>query len=276
MPSEFDLLCDQSLSDAARVIGLRICAMGDDWHELAPDDFAKMCAGYPKHETIAKHLRALEISGYIVRKSGGRGHSDSFRFAFSSEQKSGSKTFRSGVLSIRPENSPDLNAVVVVEGVVEETPIVPLPVLSAEAEAAIEKNDAKLAGCRDSLRDYLTSRVPPDRQKAYVYTIVAWLDDSDPSVWRKPTGGWLGKEFRTAVLATALNELGAANEKMRKYEAGDPVNLKTKINILIKQRESDGNGRERNHSRTAGGESRAATGTDNQSARRRRTFSDSD
>lgn len=278
----FQLLCDQSLTDAARIIGLRMAALEDDWHELAPDDFAKMVSGYPRADAVRRHLRQLEMAGYIERKIGGRGHSDSFRF-IASDVSTSLKTDR---LESKPDaNDLDsrfdstLSAPVVEEGdgVTDKPPSSPFQ-LSERVEAAFTKHAEVLAGCRGALRDYLRDNVPTDsRRYAYVQSVASWMADADPSVWRLRDGGLLPKDERPSTLAAALNEIAAGDERTMKRPVGDPGNLKTKINILLKQRGQNGRSNGTNAGRNGTGNGDHETLRDEASGtsgdpRRRRSF----
>jgi len=108
--------------------------------------------------------------------------------------------------------------------------------LDPKADEAIERHGEKLAGCRGALRDYLAQRVHPPRQYAYVQKIAGWLDGLDPSVFRLPDGTTLPADGRTGLLADALNDLAASDERCMKRPAGDPANLRTKISVLLAQR----------------------------------------
>lgn len=278
------MLCDQRLSDGARVIGLRIAALGDDLHELAPDDFSRMVAGFPKQETIAKHLRQLEILGYIERKPGGRAHSDRFRFLFSAEENAGPKKDsplqNAGANDLAPENMSDLNTLVVgeEEDVRRKPPISPLRCeLDEKAKATVDANAGILAGCRGSMRDYLAANVPMARQYAYVQSVVGWLNDINPAIWALPDGGWLEKPKRTPLLAEAFNDLGASDERVMKRPVGDIANLQTKLNYLLRKR-SNGK-RTGNNGSTGTDTGRIAaegggTAVPDQTSRRRRGFGD--
>lgn len=259
------VVADQGLTDAARVIAVRLYAMGEHWSELSPDDFSRMIAGYPQRDTVRKHLRQLEMAGYIERKAGGKGRSDLFRFAYSVGAESHSNADRVGESSepnaIESENNPTLSAPVVVDVDEGSTPSISPPLLSDRVTRAIDTAGDKLAGCRGALRDYLLARVPGEpRQYGYVQTLVGWIDGTDPSVWRKPDGSKVAPDDRTPLLAAALNELAASDEGTFKRPKGEPANLKTKINILLKQQEPR-NGK-RDAGSTAGQGRGQATGTD--------------
>lgn len=272
---ELLLLQDQGLSDAARVIGLRIAALGEGFHEIVATEFSKMVYGYPNRETIARHLRQLELAGYVERRPGGRGHADafSFRSVVSPPSKNIDPVKNEGLNDLGPRKTDVLKSLVGGEdegGI--EPPISPLRgSLSEKAEKLIGERP-QLTGCRGSLRDYLAARVPQSRQYAYVQTILGWLDDIHPGIWLLPTGGRLEKPERTRMLAAALNDLAASDESKLKRPVGDVGNLQTKINVLIRKRKDDRSSDSRkNHTRATGTEGRAHQ---DQSGRRRRNFTD--
>lgn len=143
-------------------------------------------------------------------------------------------------------------AVEVVDEVEDDPPVVP-PTLAPRAEAAIEQHAELLRGCRGALRDYLASRVSPRRQYAYVQTVAAWLQADTASPFYGTPAGGLPPPERTKVLATALNELAAAEEEKMSRPVGDVGNLRTKIRILLRDwtHEPRHNGGSRDHGRGA-------------------------
>lgn len=77
---EARLLADSRLTDAARLIGLRIAAAAGEWVEWTRDDFRRLLHGAVSKDRVARALGELELYRYIERREGGRGHGDSFRF----------------------------------------------------------------------------------------------------------------------------------------------------------------------------------------------------
>lgn len=255
------MMADNSLSDAARVIGFALAAMGDAWHEVPRDEFAKIAHGFPSGETIAKHLRQLELREYIERKAGGRGHPDNFRFVFRSVENPVPKTETetldgsdSSGKNTAPKDSSGKNTApialssgeftaakttVVVDREIgsSRTPVVPLDDLTTRA---LETHDQLLTGLRGSLRDYLAARVPEKCRYGYVQTVAGWLNGMDGSVFRVSDGGRLQADEQRKLLANALNDLMATDEATMKRPVGDPGNLRTKLNVLLKMRTDNG------------------------------------
>lgn len=248
------LLTDNRLSEQARIIGFWVLNQDgeDGWVETRFDDVRPLLYGFPSDDVIRKHLRMLRGAGWAERRAGGRGHGDSYRIidplssnpihidppeSGSNEnidrEISGSKSDRparerayGGTVGGREKN----------EGEEREKKAAPAE-LSPRAEKAVSQHEEKLAGCRGALRDYLRDRVAtPARQYAYVQKIAGWLDGLDRSVWMRPDGRTIAPEDWTGILADALNDLAASDESRMKRPVGDPANLRTKIDILVKQR----------------------------------------
>ena len=269
---EMTLLVDARLSADARVLGLYIASKGEGAHEIGREELGDVLGNEVHPERVRRAVSQLERQHYLERRAGGRGHADSFTLRIVDNFKGTDFVEPNGNKDTRNEEpKPDrlretsnLNAIVVEGDDVEEPPIVPL---GPKAEQAMARYGDKLAGCRGALRDYLAHHLDADfRRYSYIQTVASWLDDAEPSVWRTPTGSWLPHAERPALLAAALNELAAGDERKMKRPVGDPGNLKTKINILIRQAH---NGREqRGDTRGAGSEGTGAP-TDEQPRRRR-------
>jgi DNA-binding transcriptional ArsR family regulator len=283
-PEVLAILSDPGLTDLARVLAFYIASKGPGAHEIPLREFCRVGHGYPTPETISAHLKQLERAGYLERRPGGRGHFDSYQVTCPAIVEKDSTGFPPGAKetpptdSTGPEPGPiqiaqgddrELNGPVVVEEieVVKEPPVVPL---SASAEQALAKYDAKLAGCRGALRDYLAHIVRnPFRQYSYVQTVAVWMDDGDPSVWQLPTGGWLPRDERAKVLAVALNELATNGEKLERDNPGSPDNLRKRIRYILSRRGNDGGKAGRSGTRAAAGSTPAQS---DQSARRQAGF----
>lgn len=282
------LLTDNRVSDAGRVLGLYISNLvPGEWHELRYEVLATLLQGFPSNDTIARHLRQLELAGYVERKKGGRGRSPSFLWIAPQEsgpksiepQETGPKTPDSPAQvptdPIEPQESGPIPEKTDATHVREQTvfevededgdevpPSMGFPHdLHEKADAAIERYDEQLTGCRGALRDYLQSRVPPARQYPYVQTIACWFDGSQ-DIWRQSDGSRLPKEERPPMLALALNDLAASDELTMKRPVGDPANLRTKLNVLLQQRDRHErrNGSSGDHSRGAGQKGRGKAG----------------
>lgn len=251
------MLLDNSLSDTARVLGVWIASWGEELREVSPDEFARIAHGWPSPDTIARHIRQLRVAGYIEQKAGGRGHSDRFRFRLSTAiqgvSKDRTESEPGSICGIDATNDPDVSLStdtqggpklwVGVGGVTddveegEEPPVVPHrpePALSIDAERALAEHGELLAGCRGALRDYLRQRVPLERQFGYVMTVVGWRNGISKA-FRKPDGTSALASEQNAILADALNDLAASDEAQMSRPLGDPANLRTKINVLLRQ-----------------------------------------
>lgn len=256
------LIEDARLSDTAVRLGCWMEAKAVDWTEVSTDQFALILNGFPSPDTIRRAVRQLELSGWVERRKGGRGHADSFRFTPASvpslkrdktpDRPAPMPSLNSDRLespagvTVTPASVPSLNSPDTYardhasrvrspspSEVEEEPPIVPL---GDRAERALWQHGDRLKGCRGALRDYVAAFVETRRQYSYIQTIATWLDDGDPGVWLRPDGSRLPPEERNALLAAALNELAAGDEAKMKRPVGDPGNLRTKINILLKPR----------------------------------------
>ena len=139
-----------------------------------------------------------------------------------------------------------------------EPPVVPL------ADRVIEtfrQHAEILAGTRKALRDYLVARaLPANRQVAYIHRLVCGLQDGQP--FRRPDGSMVPPGERTAIVASALNELLQHGEQktampgMRpmKWPDGDFRNLWTKLQILVDNRPQPRGSRAESHTQQAADE----------------------
>jgi hypothetical protein len=252
------IMTDLRLTPEARCIVAHIYLKGDGEHEITADELASVVL-HPSRGKVQSAVRIGCSLGYIERREGGRGHSPFYRYrgtpdgqlkALSSppdEQlntENGTSEARDEIIGDRqtstyPLSSPsdghlssrarESRAVGVV-GVGVDNP----SIISPSAERALEKSGDKLNGCRGALRDYLAARVPPARQVGYVQLLVGWRDGIDGTVFRRPDGSAVPPEDQTALLANALNDLAASDEAKMSRPLGDPANLRTKINILLR------------------------------------------
>lgn len=258
------LLRDTRISDSARLLVLWIDGREVDaegWVEATFEDFRGVLWKYPADRTITDHIRMLTASGWVERKPGGRGHGDRFRLSpqFTAAYPEIYPAENCG-LSDSPQSTaayPDIDCeplrakssvVVVVEDDVvggddgerarEGTAI------STRAREVIESRAESFTGFRGALLDYLRARVPSRLQSGYVQTIATWIDGHDAGAFKLPTGSKLPANEIPGYLAAALNELLATDEGKMKRDPGDIGNLRTKLNILLKQ--GGGNGRNGN------------------------------
>lgn len=237
------ILRDNGLSDTAARLALVIARKGEGWHEISPAEFARGVSGYPSAEKVARHLKQLEVAGYVERKAGGRGHSDRFQISERildptriPDLSANRPPSDAGAKVLDPTPEQGLNALVVAVGDgVDNPPVVPPP-LDERTAAALQQHDELFAGCRGALRDYLTDYVPEPRKRyAFVQLVAGWLNGIDPNVWRLPDGSLLPPDERPGALALALNDLGASTRTM-KSPPGDPANLRTKLGVHLRQR----------------------------------------
>jgi hypothetical protein len=126
---------------------------------------------------------------------------------------------------------------------VDNTPSIISPsALDERAAEAIGQHSALLTGCRGALRDYLTARVQPAQQYAYVQRLATALNGMGFR-WNPLGlgGGPIPEAERPGLVAAALNELLATGERKAeqpmKWPDGDPRNLFTKLEILAKQQQ---------------------------------------
>lgn len=266
------LLTDARLTPESRIVGLWVAFKGIGRHEVSYPEFASVISYEAGEKRVRAALRELTGSGYLVRSPGGRGHSDFYEFRLPSSgdtlnDDSQADRVAATEATLNPDRVPIIEYPgatlsadrVPAEGhpkenleypgdtlnglacVIRTEPLVVVggdasaqARLSPQAESALSTHSELLRGCRGSLRDYLASRVPERRQASYVHSVAGWLNGIDANVWSRPDGSKLEPEKRTAMLANALNDLAASDEAQLKRPVGDPANLRTKINILLK------------------------------------------
>lgn len=263
----FSVAADPRLtSDSVRIV-LHFAQRGPGPHEYNLDELRELLneAG---EKVVRRALQRAERHGYLIRKRGGRQHTDTFSVnltpAKTAGLNSGAEPNTPAALDRlcdhldKPNRPPYRLTPAKTAGLIEphtretsplqhareldstEPPVVPL---SERADAAIAKHEPVLRGCRDALRDYLAARVRAERQSAYVYALACWFDDPH-SHFCTPEGGVLHERLRPKVVALALNELLQHGEQQTALKGmrpmarpdGDIRNLHTKIEILIKQR----------------------------------------
>lgn len=246
-PDQIALLTDNALSDQARILGVYISEVGlDEPIELSHDDLSRLLYGFPNADTVGRHLRMLILSGYVDKSPGGRGHSD--KYLWIARENSRAKNIDLDLARAKttyPSKIHGLSETVVgsssKEVVVEEAARVREADLNVEnlsplALKALGDHQELLRGCRGALRDYLLLRVPTDRQYPYVQSLAGWMNGLDPTVWMLPDGAQLDPASRPGMLASALNELLATDERKMKRPEGEPSNLRTKLQVLLRKR----------------------------------------
>lgn len=256
------LLADTRLSPAAVVLGLRISALGAGEHRLDADQLSAMLQRSPSRNTVSALIRELRLHGYVDQvQGGGNGRGAAYQWLGgnpipaqpvvqeSSEEASGGPILHNtlgmngnhaqpigqeGVHAHHTVQEAPSRARAAVgggEGVVVNPPVVP-PVVE-DAETAIANNEI-LAGCRGAMRDYLRQRVPQHRQVGFVWSAVGWLN-SNGFAWLNDEGTLTPPDVRPGLLANALNQLLASDEKGYKAPVGDPRNLLQKLRIICGQ-----------------------------------------
>lgn len=246
------LLADSRLPAASRIIGL-ILSLGDSAGlEFGREDVRSFLgASDPSSDdTIRRLMRSLEATGWVARTPGGRDHSDTLRILEAHECGSNA-SIRVGMgaaLSDRVGTGAALNSFRVGTGAALSPPSTTTPVpspsarvregvensVSREAEAAIDRADEMLAGCRGALRDYLRQRVEDRHQHGYVQRLVTSLQGADEWMWKDRRGQTL-TDGRARVLAAAFNELSACDEVGKHFPdaPGGFGNLRSKVRYLV-------------------------------------------
>jgi len=301
-PDQIALLADTRLSPEARVMGLLLSLTeGIELPYAELRGFLRVGADRVKRAALE-----LEDSGWSERRPGGRGHGDTFSVIESDRVPETTQAirdaFRAALFDRVGEITPSIYrdtetgggkndrgtettppkpfrgtlqggskaAVVVVDDEGSSTPLNPPTEFDPKAEAALAQHATRLAGCRGALRDYLVTRVPPASQLGYVQTIASWLDGG------LPPRGLIQHPRPTKLLATALNELAAQDEQSMKNRVGDIRNLRTKVEILARQKANHEHDDSRAPSRrapaAAGVESGSGTNPSPQADRRLRGY----
>lgn len=244
---ERTLIQDARLSREARLMGLYIAGEGDDWTEVSTEDWQRLLGrsqqgGTPTRRTISHYASELVTWGWIEKKPGGAG-SPRYRFLPGSQshtealRSSQRHAERNGSVAPRDTQDPATGP--------PDTPKASPPPLATtsssasvarEAEEAIERFADALAGCRGALRDYLLERVPPDRQLAYVQTLVGTIQGTDEWAWTDGTGSKVPPDERPTVVAGCLNELRLGDEVGQYFPQppGGFKNLRSKIRYKAK------------------------------------------
>lgn len=255
-PTLYDLMADNSLPDAARVIGFHV-AIHDDGEgvELSLDAVSGVLNGWPGSDKCRAALRVLRTAGYIDSRPGGRGHADvhswvgaPFSMGLEPHPKQkcvdntlGLEPYPKDRVGLEPHAKPDRVGL-------EPHPKLPSSSttsssststggseLDERADEAIKQAGETLAGCRGALRDYLRLRVEPRYQYAYVQNVAGCVEGTDEWCWTTARGDRV-HEGRTTIIAGALNELAQGDEIGPYFpgEPGDYRNLRSKIRYRMK------------------------------------------
>lgn len=265
------LLADARLPTSARIIGLIVSLGPPEGIELRFDDVRAYLGpnDAESDDSIRRHMRRLEATGWVERTPGGRGHGDTFRILMDGEcganaplrlgtvaalteridphqhslsdrvgSAAGLNMDRVGsAAGLSPPSSSSTPSSAVSSRARAREADEPGGLLHPDAAAAIEQAAAKLAGCRGALRDYLVQRVEPELQYGYVQRVVTSLDGRDEWMWSDRRGSRLSED-RVGVLAGALNELAASTETGKHFheEPGGFGNLRSKVRYLVASR----------------------------------------
>lgn len=218
------IVADPNLTPDAVRLALYVASLGEGEHEIPANKLQSLlrCRG---NKPVYAARAILADEGILDWRAGGNSHSTRYRLVVSQGDQSAD---RSPPRATNPAPIED-------EGDDAITPVVPLLVVSAETDAAIEQHAERLAGCRGALRDYLRKRVHPDRQTSYVHDVAGKLGGLG-FTWRNQDGRPVPKDEWPGLFAAALNELAATDEETEyRYPPGDPRNVRTKLGILVGQ-----------------------------------------
>ena len=262
-PTLAELLYDARLTDTARIIGVHVAATASQEEPVAIpyDEFAGILHGAPSGDTIARHVRLLEVHGYVTKSPGGRG-SPVFEWCGSrstpdicglkaelytaeirakalhrtgADQQSEFADHTGSLPGTHADQSLRSSSRTKKDEDEEEDAGARDVKLPHAIEALLETYDELFTGCRGSLRSYLTQSVPKSRQVGYVQTLAGWRNGLDQTPWRTPDGSHVPPDEQSGLLATAFNELLGQDEGSMKNSIGDIRNLRTKLHIRIQQ-----------------------------------------
>lgn len=287
------LLADARLPGDARIMALIILVMGNGWHEVTHDQFRAFLPYGPSDETIRRHLRHLEGSGWLETKTNTGRRPPQYRVRLRAEAGPFGGVRDALLASIIPLLPPtDVGQTSSMPPTPEgQNPLPHSPVgqrhstpLPSGAEAptttaAIKEDgccyslDPKAAeivsgdlfrGCRGALRDYLKLRVATEVQPGYVQRLAMVLNGADQSWWRNRKGDGIPEKRRTSMLAMALNELAGGTEVGEHYRdrPGNIGNLRTKVRHEVQIELGQSADKERGNERgnQAGGDPRKGGG----------------
>jgi len=241
-PDQLALLADTRLPTPARIIGLLISEHPEGW-EVSKEQLAGFMGPSEgaSDDTIGRHLKRLEVAGWVSREPGGRGHPDRFRI-LAPHECGGNGALRAAFVSqvnltYRPGAA--LNTLSTGPGAALSRPSSsstepPPPPLDARARDFIDRTEC-LVGCRGSLTDYLTERVSAEHHLAYAQTVAGMIEGTDERVWMARDGTHV-RAGRQQIVAGCLNELRQGDEVGRYFPAapGNVRNLQSKIRYRVK------------------------------------------
>jgi hypothetical protein len=193
---------DARLSDSAVRMAFYLAGQAD-WIEVGRDDWRRLLHGSPGKDRIARDLSDLEHYGYIERRPGGKGHTDSFRFSVRMEP-----TLKDSVHTDRTLNPDSVRTA----RTVTRTPSSSTPSPSsagAQARETAPTDDLVLARLRGALAPY---DEPLDRLHRSTGT-TAWA--ADIWGWYRPAsesdgGGTQSADFSGLSAEEAMQALATA------------------------------------------------------------------
>ncbi|HEX7050055.1 MAG TPA: hypothetical protein VF188_07650 [Longimicrobiales bacterium] len=242
--------------DAVRVV-LYVATRGDGEHEIDACELMALLR-CKSDKPVRNAVRLAETYGYLRCRQGGRDHPNRYTYLCPVADVSETYTSQGAEVKDTPpqgQSYPTYSAHRAEVSAItrddtrqsdrerdsqESPPVVPptTPVLDERAELAIAQHNGLLDGCRGALRDYLAARVPPPKQFGYVQRVATVVNGLGFN-WNPLGGDGIPPPARPGLVAAALNELLATGERTAdppmKWSDGDPRNLLTKLEILIKQ-----------------------------------------
>lgn len=135
--------------------------------------------------------------------------------------------------------------------------------LAEDAGELIAAEASALGPIAPALQSYLPRRVPPARQHGYVRTVIGYLGGCMPV--HGPDGTPIRGSPLQTLVAQALTDLEASDERMMAGQVGEPRNLWTKLLVLAnpetpkRPHGSSGNGRRSRPAGREGGRGAAAS-----------------
>lgn len=261
------LVADTRLPDPARILVLYLGAIGPDaegWVEVGRDDLKRVLHGGASAETIRRHLRVAEDTGWIEidANTGSR----PTRYRVIPESEAGADAgIRASLRNALPHISVGQNALVhkyegqsktsgpqirgpegvsvhkyegqsapvVVEEVVEEVVEDARELFPISNEVERLFLDERLEGLRSALRDYLRRWVPPMSQTAFVGQVLGLFGElAEHRHWRTSAGGRVDPSHRAELIANALNQV--ATEERFDGKRHEAASLVAKVEYLAR------------------------------------------